>query len=179
MKRSEANVRISAACEQLVMPGEFFFGHGNQALRTLLGSCVALVFWHPAARVGGLCHFLLPARTQGRVDGPRDAQYADEALAMMEEVARCHQVSLHHCDAWLFGGARTVGAGGDGGALDVGLRNQQAAKAWMRTVGLQVRAEEVGGHLPLQVRLDLASGQVSWQRTRAVAASSHLAGGRP
>lgn len=151
------------------MPGEFFFGQGQQGLRTLLGSCVALVFWHPAVRVGGLCHFLLPSRVPSLGNGPRDAQYADEALAMMEEVARRHQVSLHHCDAWLFGGARTGSPGRDGGALDIGLRNQQAAKAWMRSVGLQARAEEVGGRLPLQVRLDLARGQVKWQRTPAPA----------
>lgn len=44
-----------------LQPGEFHFGGANTRIQTLLGSCVAITLWHPIRRIGGMCHYMLPA----------------------------------------------------------------------------------------------------------------------
>ncbi|MFM2120003.1 MAG: hypothetical protein RL722_1471, partial [Pseudomonadota bacterium] len=54
--------------ELLILPGQLWFGPGGErapVLRTLLGSCVAVTLWHPGRQLGGMCHYLLPARQHG------------------------------------------------------------------------------------------------------------------
>ena len=47
--------------EIFLNPGDYAFGDEQVRMRTLLGSCVAVTFWHPKLRVGAMCHYLLPA----------------------------------------------------------------------------------------------------------------------
>jgi chemotaxis protein CheD len=48
--------------ELFLHPGEYAFGDAQTRIRTLLGSCVAITFWHPVLKTGAMCHYLLPAR---------------------------------------------------------------------------------------------------------------------
>ncbi|WP_460136760.1 chemotaxis protein CheD [Pseudomonas sp. S1_E04] len=77
--------------EVFLNPGEWFFGSGTIRLRTVLGSCVALVFWHPQRLVGGMCHYLLPQRTVSR-SPVLDGRYGNEALQLL--LARMHAIKV-------------------------------------------------------------------------------------
>ena len=61
-----------------LLAGQLYFGTQAGTVRTLLGSCVALVLWHPQRRIGAMCHYLLPGRQ--RRDGSPDARFGDEAI---------------------------------------------------------------------------------------------------
>ena len=67
--------------EVFLQPGGFYFGGGRTRISTLLGSCISITLWHPARRIGGMCHFMLPTRGQP-AGAPLDGRYADEALAL-------------------------------------------------------------------------------------------------
>lgn len=56
-----------------LLAGQLYFGTQAGTVRTLLGSCVALVLWHPQRRIGAMCHYLLPGRQ--RRDGSPDARF--------------------------------------------------------------------------------------------------------
>lgn len=161
-----------------VMPGELFVSGGPGRISTLLGSCVALVVWHPGLRVGGLCHYLLPARKR-QPNQPRDGQYADEALDMMAEWLARHGLALPACQAWCFGGAHHLALQPsgpapqrDGLAFDIGRRNVEAARRLVRHHGLQLQGHDLGGAWPRHVALDLHSGHVSCRVQRG-----HVVGG--
>jgi chemotaxis protein CheD len=163
----------------LVMPGELFVSGGPGRVSTLLGSCVALVVWHPGVRVGGLCHYLLPARAR-RLGQPRDGQYADEALDMMAEWLARHGVALPSCQAWCFGGAQHLPLNAPGIArlpeglgFDIGRRNVEAADQLVRQHGLQLLEHDLGGEWPRHVALDLQTGQVSCRVQRGVVGGTH------
>ena len=68
--------------EVFLNPGDWFFGSGAVRLRTVLGSCVALVFWHPQRLLGGMCHYLLPKRSVANSQ-ILDGRYGDEALQLL------------------------------------------------------------------------------------------------
>lgn len=53
---------LSGGLDIFLQPGEWYFGEGNTRVRTTLGSCVAIVLWHPVRRIGGMCHYMLPSR---------------------------------------------------------------------------------------------------------------------
>jgi chemotaxis protein CheD len=143
-----------------VMPGEFFVSPGPGRVRTLLGSCVALVLWHPGRRVGGLCHYVLPGRM--RLPGePRDGQYADEALDMMAELLARHGLAPSSCHAWCFGGARHLLASRSDPVFDIGARNGEAARRLVQAHGLHLHGHDLGGEWPRHIELDLHSGAVS------------------
>ena len=66
-----------------LQPGEYMFSRRSLRIGTLLGSCIAFTCWHPQLRIGGMCHYLLPARNGSRFGGGLDGRYADEALALL------------------------------------------------------------------------------------------------
>jgi chemotaxis protein CheD len=66
--------------EIFLQPGDLYFGDRDNRIRTVLGSCVSLTFWNPNLLVGGMCHYMLPSRSQERRmsgDLPLDGRYAD------------------------------------------------------------------------------------------------------
>ena len=65
----------------MLLPGQWHVGRHVAQMRTLLGSCVAVVLWHPARRLGGMCHYLLPSRrrTPGTpLEGRRSEEHTSE-----------------------------------------------------------------------------------------------------
>ncbi len=60
-----------APIDVFLQPGDVYFGDRHTRLRTILGSCVSITLWHPQRLLGGMCHFILPARpAAGTLDGP-------------------------------------------------------------------------------------------------------------
>ena len=51
-----------------ILPGEYFVTRHEEALSTVLGSCVAACMRDPKLRVGGMNHFMLPIDS-GKGDG--------------------------------------------------------------------------------------------------------------
>jgi len=157
----------------VLMPGQMHLGHQVASLRTLLGSCVAITLWHPARRIGGMCHYLLPQR-QRRPDEPPDGRYGDEAVAAM--VQRLQALGTQPGDyvAHLYGGADTL-AGSGGARFNIGERNIEQGWSLIDRYGFQLDGVDVGEDIPRVVSLALASGTVSMRRGQGHA-PDHLRG---
>lgn len=156
---------VRAAGPQLhLLAGQLTFGQGTTAVRTLLGSCVGITLWHPARRLGGMCHFLLPRRPQERRTGQaRDARFGDEALEILcEQIAR-HGTRTQDYVAHLYGGADTL-PDAAGVKFNIGERNIEFAWQLVDQHGFQLDGVDVGEHVPRTVELKLASGEVSMRR---------------
>lgn len=141
-----------------VHPGEVYFGSGEGRVRTILGSCVAFVLWHPARRLGGMCHFVLPEHL-GAPDG-LNGRYADDALALLARSAERAGTRLTDYRAWAFGGGNMFPGYTSHQPL-VGDRNVEAARRLVSTYGLSLQGADLGGTVYRSVTLDLASGAVT------------------
>lgn len=152
---------LSGGLDVFLQPGEWYFGDQHTRVRTTLGSCVAIVLWHPQRKLGGMCHYMLPSRGD-RGNEPLSGRYGDEALQLLlDEVRRCHtQVSDYELK--LFGGANMFLAE-TRRQDDVPARNVAAAHELMSKYGLQAKAESLGGFGYRQLIFDIASGDV-WMR---------------
>lgn len=148
-----------------LMPGQLYFGTRARDVRTLLGSCVAVTLWHPARRIGGMCHYLLPQRRRA-TGQPLDGRYGDEALELLVEAIGRVGTRPHEYEAHLYGGADTL-PDHAGVKLSVGERNIEQGWTLIDRHGLQLMAIDVGDRVPRNVTLDLRSGAVTMRRGAA------------
>ena len=154
------------ALEIFLQPGEFYFGDGLTRIRTLLGSCVAVVLWQPKLRIGGMCHFMLPHRSRGNGrKQPLDGRYAEEAMQMFMDELRRTATSPGQYRARLVGGGRMFEQPCNlSGAIDICTRNMEAARELIVHHGFALHSQDMGGHGHRNVIFDLWSGDVWLKR---------------
>jgi chemotaxis protein CheD len=167
-----------AAAEVFLGTGQFFFGGGQTRVRTLLGTCVAIVVWHPRSRIGGMCHYLLPSRSSLDTKPQRErGMFADDVMRLFEKELALSSTRPEEYVVKLFGGGSMFADDTDAQecSLDpctpvermqcheVGCRNVKAGRELLSRHGFRIAAEHVGGHGSRHLVFDLATGDV-WIR---------------
>lgn len=118
-------------------------------MTTVLGSCVSACLYDPVRRIGGMNHFLLPDGA-GSPDLPHASAAMERLLnALIKQGARRDRI-----EAKLFGGARMLA-----GLPDVGRRNGDAALSFLRSEGIALRAQSLGGAQARRVRFWPTTGR--------------------
>lgn len=159
--RSTANpvAEPSSVIDIFLQPGELYFGDRHTRIRTILGSCVSLVFWHPREQLGGMLHYMLPTRGEA-LSEPLSGRYGDEAMELMcREMDACDTVP-HEYRVQIFGGGNMfpdIRRSADG---HVGQRNVDAARRIVGAYGLKVSNEHVEGKGHRHLIFDVWSGEV-------------------
>ncbi len=138
-------------------------------MTTLLGSCVSACIRDPDTGVGGMNHFMLPGDTTKMLDqwGGQDSLATRYGIAAMETLvndilkqgARKSRLELK-----LFGGGKVL----DMEINNVGERNIQFVRQFLRTEGFLVLAEDLGGTYPRKVHFFPKTGKVMVRRLRAL-----------
>lgn len=142
--------------------GEFAVSADTSAVLVThaLGSCVAVCLWDPAARVAGMLHFLLPdSRVNPTRAQQQPATFADLGIPLLFQSAYELGATKARCLVKLVGGADVTKAQGQN-LLDVGKRNQVAAKNLLWRNGVLIKAEQLGGSEPRNVSLAVADGRL-------------------
>jgi chemotaxis protein CheD len=147
------NLRLS------IHPGEWYFGHEYTSLHTILGSCVALSTWHPALKLGGLCHYLLPAPPEHKKESSllQDdgaGRYGKTALLLMKQSMECY-APLSEYQLGLFGGCDTIANG------DIGQQNALYGQRWLKDLNLNAIQVDVGGNRSRSLVFDIVSGVIT------------------
>jgi chemotaxis protein CheD len=153
-----------------VQPGEFYItvAHPEEAITTVLGSCISACIRDPDAAIGGMNHFMLPEESPGGRDEWREAvglatrygSYAMESLinGLLKLGARRERLEVK-----LFGGGRVLDVD-----MPVGQRNIEFARRWLATEGLPVAAQDVGGATPRRILYFPATGAVKVKQLRPI-----------
>jgi chemotaxis protein CheD len=152
-----------------ILPGEYYVTRGEEAISTVLGSCVSACVRDPVRNVGGMNHFMLP---EDQCVGPnnwldpavglatRYGSYAMESLVndLLKLGARRERLEIK-----LFGGGRILE-----GMTDVGGRNVDFIRHYMKLEGYRVAAEDLGGTQPRKVVYFPATGRARMRKLRPV-----------
>jgi chemotaxis protein CheD len=129
-----------------------------------LGSCIAVALYDPAAKVGGLLHYMLPESaldTQKAQQNPY--MFADTGIKALFEAVKANGGQPRRMVVRLAGGAQVL----DGeGIFQIGKRNYLAARRILWKAGILISAEAVGGEVSRTTRLELATGRM-WVRESA------------
>lgn len=129
-----------------------------------LGSCVGIIAFDPAAKIGGLAHVMLPGAFQDRPTD-RPGKFADTAIPAMID----HMVALGATRSQLVfaivGGAQVFQFGGPTSAesahQEIGTRNVQSVLAVLAKMDLtQIAGQETGGSVGRAVTFNTSTGEV-------------------
>ena len=140
-----------------VLPGEYFVTNENVMLITVLGSCIAACLWDSRVGVDGMNHFMLPEGDSSDMSG-RYGSYAMELLIneMMKLGAR-----REFLQAKIFGGGRVISSFTN---LNVGERNTEFVRDYLRTERIPVVSEDVLDIFPRKVVFFGTSGKAMVKR---------------
>lgn len=123
--------------------------HADAVMTTVLGSCVATCLHDPVRAIGGMNHFLLPA-----AQAERDVRHASAAIERLLNNLLKQGARREHLVAKVFGGARMLQ-----GLPDIGRRNGEAAMIFLRSEGIRIAAQSLGGIHARRVRFWPHSGR--------------------
>ncbi len=121
-----------------------------------LGSCVGVVLYDPAARVGSLLHVMLPSsryRSSTREFNP--FMFADTGIEEQLELLRALGASERRIGAKLGGGANMLR---QSSLLDIGKRNSTAILEILHAKGIFVQATSLGGTMGRSMQLNVKDG---------------------
>lgn len=145
----------------LVRMGELAVARGHGTLVALgLGSCVAVVLHDAESCVGGLVHVLLPSKALSR-DRDQPSRAADSAIPHAVGAMRECGADRARITARLVGGASMFRDLLAAGTVHVGERNVVACRLGLRTAGIPIVGEAVGGGSGRSVWFDVTRGRVT------------------
>jgi len=124
-----------------VIGGEFAVGNDVEeiAFKTLLGSCVAIMFFDKVSKIKGMNHFLLPA-TNNSNDDMKYGLYSVEAMLNEMYKLGCNKNNMV---AKISGGADIMQL--NMSSQSIGHRNVEFAKDFCKSEGFQLVSEHTRG----------------------------------
>ena len=145
-------------------PAELVVCRKPHFVTTLLGSCVAVVFWLPVSRAGAVCHAMLPHREDSD-DNP--FRYVDTSIHHIVKSLRIGSLRKGDVVTKLFGGAELIGVGlAQVGpmAQAIGQNNVRAAQRILGELGIPPVVAEVGGTEGYKLHVRTDTGEVYLKR---------------
>lgn len=152
-----------------IQPGDYYVTGSDEAISTVLGSCISACIRDPEIKVGGMNHFMLPEDTTSGRSAWLDPQagqatrYGSFAMErLINDLLKCG-ARRERLEVKLFGGGNILSA-----LTDIGARNIAFARSFLRLENLAVSAEDVGDVYPRRVVYFPASGRVLVRRLKSL-----------
>ena len=158
--------------EIFLQPGEFYFGDRDTRIRTILGSCVSITFWHPQLLIGGMCHYMLASGLR-RKSHHLDGKYGEDAILMFLQEAKRNDTRPNEYVVKIFGGGNMFPKNRShlpcetkpckdviDGCRNVSCKNSMIGLAMLEREGLDITASHLGGAGHRQIMFDIWSGHV-------------------
>lgn len=152
-----------------IHPGEYYVTKSAEAVATTLGSCIAACIRDRVSGVGGMNHFMLPGSDGGAADGSTvtglgaSARYGNVAMEHLINGILRTGGRRENLEAKIFGGGRIMAK-----MTDVGMRNIQFVREYLRFEKVKVLAEDVGDIFPRMAVYFPATGEAKVKRLRSL-----------
>ncbi len=151
-------------------PGEYYVTTEDHLIMTVLGSCVSACVRDAVLGVGGMNHFMLPANDDPESLARHVARSASAAnrygtFAMenlINDVLK-HGGNRDRLEVKIFGGGKILNS-----MADIGGKNIEFVREFLRTEGFRVSAEDVGDRFPRKIYYEPHSGRVQVKRLKQV-----------
>jgi len=136
-----------------VVQGEYRISReADVVMSTVLGSCVAACIFDIESGIGGLNHFLLPGDSRG---GRAELKYGSMAMELLINELLKAGARRSGMKVKLYGGARI-----SAGLSDIGQKNIDFARTYVRREGFPVVDESLGGTQARRIHFRPTTGEV-------------------
>lgn len=148
--------------ERFLHPGDFTFGDEHTRIRTTLGSCIAVTFWHPELKMGAMCHYMLPSRLP-EPDSPLSGRYGDEVIGIITNRFQIQNLQPRDFQVKIFGGSNMLPGLANSAAQSIGTRNIEIGASTLIDKGFRIMKADVGHCQHRTLIFDIQNGEV-WVR---------------
>jgi chemotaxis protein CheD len=141
-----------------ILPGEYYFTGKDMLIVTVLGSCVSACIRDRLTGVGGMNHFMLPD-SGNDADSPVSAsmRYGTYAMEILINDLLKAGARRENLEAKVFGGGAVLRGFI---AINVGERNAQFVRQYLRTENIRIVAEDLNDIHPRKVYFFPRTGKV-------------------
>lgn len=123
-----------------------------------LGSCIGLVVYDPAVRVGGILHYMLPESSIDREKAAaRPFMFADTGIPILFKSAYQLGAVKSRIRIYVAGGAEILD---QKGFFNIGKRNYLALKKLFFKNNVIIHKQDVGGNINRTIRLEIGTGDI-------------------
>ena len=159
--------KTNAIFSAKIFPGEYYVTQHDEAITTVLGSCVSACIRDKVIGIGGMNHFMLPINkslSQDDVANMSDAaRYGNFAMEKMINDILSHGGIRENLEVKIFGGGRVLQ---NMQSLDVGNSNINFVRDYIATEQLLLVGEDVGDVFPRKVIYFPKTGKVKVKKLR-------------
>lgn len=152
-----------------ILPGEYYVTISDEAIVTVLGSCVSACIRDKVFGIGGMNHFMLPVGNDERLEMLKSAtdatRYGNFAMEKMINDILKNGGRRENLEVKLFGGARVIK---NMSTMDIGKRNINFVREYIETEHIDLISEDLGDVFPRKVMYFPASGKVRVKRLRSM-----------
>ncbi|HEY1899829.1 MAG TPA: hypothetical protein VGG49_08560 [Steroidobacteraceae bacterium] len=147
-----------------LLPGECYATRNDEAIVTVLGSCISACIRDPESGMGGMNHFMLAEQLQGSKEHPGSGfsqinRYGCFAMESLINHLMRHGAQRERMQIKVFGGGRILSS-----MTDIGARNIAFIHSWARTEGVRLLAHDLGGIQPRKLVYFPATGRARVRR---------------
>ncbi len=156
-----------------LLPGEYYVTRHNESIFTVLGSCVSACVRERVLGIGGMNHFMLPLDRSGGTsawaehDVSSATRYGNVAMErLLNDILKLGG-RRENLEFKVIGGGKVLDM-----KLDVGLRNAQFVRDYLRAEGFAISGEDLGDRFARKLYYSPKSGMV---RVKRLISNSHRA----
>jgi len=136
-------------------PGELYFGDQFDEIKTLLGSCVSAVLWHPRYRLAGMCHVIHPG-----IGADDNYSYAGSAIKKLYKDVNKHLTNPAEFNVEVIGGGNMFPELVKNENNNIGKRNADFVARFLTEYGFNIKRIDVGGTKARKISLLRESGKI-------------------
>ncbi|HFE36903.1 MAG TPA: chemoreceptor glutamine deamidase CheD, partial [Gammaproteobacteria bacterium] len=134
----------------------------DELISTVLGSCISACIRDRKLGLGGMNHFMLPATGADEIMGAAN-RYGNFAMENLINEILKNGGSRENLEVKIFGGGKILT-----NMTNIGLRNIQFARNYVRTENITVVSEDVGDVYPRKVIYFPATGKALVKRLKSL-----------
>ncbi len=149
-----------------IKPGEFYVTKCDEAIVTVLGSCVSACIRDPAVRIGGMNHFMLPfnkSEASSSWNDGKATRYGTYAMEQLINEILKYGGEKKRLEVKVFGGGRVLAT-----MTDIGAQNISFVREFLREEQLAILSEDLGDDYPRKVYYFPHTGKVRMMKLRTV-----------
>jgi chemotaxis protein CheD len=148
-----------------LLPGDYYVTRHNEAIFTVLGSCVSACVRDCKLGIGGMNHFMLPLARSGGTSAWAEnlvssaTRYGNVAMERLINDIMTLGGQRANLEFKVIGGGKVLDM-----SLDVGGRNAEFVREYLKTEGFFISAEDLGDSFARKVYYSPATGKVRVKR---------------
>jgi len=150
-----------------ILPGEYYVTVENEAIVTVLGSCISACIRDRIFGVGGMNHFMLPIHKGEEhhvvANSSNATRYGNFAMEKMINDILKNGGVRENLEVKIFGGGQIIK---DMRTLDIGQSNIEFVREYLHEEGLSVLTDDTGDIYPRKVFYFPATGRVRVKKLR-------------